>query len=144
MSEHKLPRKTLILWQIRIGIIAAFCLGGLTYYCRFFSWYLPVFIVAVILSLIILLWYLPALFKTYSVKYMNGAVVIESGVFIKVTHIMPFSKMIYTQSITSPLAKMFGLSAVILKAARSRILIPEINAEDVENFARILAEGESK
>ena len=67
--------------------------------------------------------------------------IIEKGVIIKTTHIMPFTKMIYTQSITTPIAKLFGLSAVTVKAARSRIIIPEIPAKDVEDFARALAEG---
>ena len=85
---------------------------------------------------------MPSLFKGYRIKYINGAVVIESGVIIKMTHIMPYSKMIYAESITSPLAKAMGLSAVILKAARSRILIPELPATDTAKFIKTLAEGE--
>lgn len=142
MVEHKLPQKTLILWQIRLIVVALLVLGGFTYICHRFSWYLPVSLLLWGLVLVLLIWYIPARFKTYRIKYINGAVVIESGVIIKTTHIMPFSKMIYTQSITTPLAKLFGLSAVTVKAARSRIVIPEIPAKDVEDFARALAEGE--
>lgn len=144
MSEHKLPQKTLLLWEIRIFILALLVLFCLYYNFSGVSWFLPVFITVAALFLFLLCFYIPALFKTYKVEYINGAVVIESGVFIKTTHIMPFSKMIYSQSITSPLARLFGLSAVVLKAARSRILIPEIPARDVEKFARLLAEGEEK
>lgn len=142
MVEHKLPKKTLLLWQIRIVIVGLLALGILNYTCHSFSW---CFIASLILSvffLALLLWYVPTLFKNYRIKYINGALIVESGVIIKTTHIMPFTKMIYTQSITTPLAKLFGLSAVTVKAARSRILIPEIAAKDVEDFARALAEGQ--
>lgn len=141
MSEQRLPSKTLILWQIRVVIIEIIILGILTRYFHTFSWFSPLIIALIILFSIALIWYVPALLKAYTIKYVNGAVVIESGVFIKVTHIMPFSKMIYTQSITTPIARFLGLSAVVLKAARSRLIIPELTAEDVEEFARVLAEG---
>lgn len=142
MVEEKLPFKTLILWQIRMIAIGLLGLGLLTYTCVGFSWYLTAALVLVVLFLVLSLWYVPALFKTYKISYINGAVVIEKGVIIKTTHVMPYSKMIYTQSITTPLAKLFGLSAVTLKAARSRIFIPEFPKERVEDFAKILAEGE--
>ena len=67
--------------------------------------------------------------------------VIESGVFIKITHILPYSKMIYTQTLTSPLARFFGLKAVTLKAARSQLLIPEVPEEEAEKFTTVLAEN---
>lgn len=142
MVEHKLPRKTLLLWQIRIIIIGFFVEGVFNYICRSFSWCLPASLVLAALFLLLLVWYVPTLFKTYRIKYINGALVVESGVIIKTTHIMPFTKMIYTQSIITPLAKLFGLSAVVVKAARSRILIPEIPIKDVEDFARALAEAQ--
>ena len=46
------------------------------------------------------------------------------------------------EALGTPLAKAMGLSAVILKAARSRILIPELPASDTAKFIKTLAEGE--
>lgn len=142
MVEEKLPIKTLILWQIRMIVAGLFGLGLLTYTCVGFSWYLSAALITIVFLLVLILWYVPAIFKSYKISYINGAVVIEKGVIIKTTHVMPYSKMIYTQSITTPLAKLFGLSAITLKAARSRIFIPEFPKEGVEEFARKLAEGE--
>ena len=69
---------------------------------------------------------------------------INRGVFIKTTHIMPFSRLVYAQSFATPLAKRMGLSALTLKAARSSIIIPELNAEDVDYYIDFLAkEGEA-
>lgn len=142
MTELKLPKKTLILWKVRITLLTLLFCGIFAFFCNNFVWFLPVLITVICLYEVMILWYIPCLFKTYVIKYINGAVVIESGVIIKITHIMPFSKMIYTESITSPLAKLMGLRAVVLKAARSRIVIPEIPETDAEKFVRSLAEAE--
>ena len=52
------------------------------------------------------------------------------------------TEMIYTETITSPLAKLMGIKALILKAARSRIIIPELPENEVLKFVTVLAEGE--
>ncbi len=142
MAELKLPRKTLSLWKIRTTVGVLLFFGVFSYFFHSLDLFLPVTIVIVCLYEALILWYFPALFKSYNIKYINGAVVIESGVIIKTTHIMPFSRMIYTESITSPLAKLMGLSAITLKAARSRILIPDLLQSEAERFVAALAEGE--
>jgi len=140
--ENKLPLKTLILWQIRILFLFAFLIAVLDLFCNNFDWCVLCIIALGCIYFILSLWYIPTLFKSYKITYINGAVVIEKGVIVKTTNIMPYSKMIYTQTITTPLARVFGLSAVALKAARSRIIIPEFPVAEVEKFAKLLAEGE--
>lgn len=140
--ELKLPMKTLDLWKIRLTIGVLLFFGLFSYFCHGYGWFLIATLVIICLYELAFFWYLPSLFKTYQIKYINGAVVIESGVFIKITHIMPYSKMIYTQTLTSPLARFFGLKAVTLKAARSQILIPEVPEEAAEKFTTALAENE--
>ena len=142
MSELKLSKKTLMLWKIRVTILTLLVLSVLAYFCHGYGWFLIAVLGLICLYEGIMLWYLPKLFKNYRLKYINGAVVIESGVIIKTTHIMPFSKMIYTETISSPLAKMMGIKALILKAARSRIIIPELPENEVLKFVTVLAEGE--
>ncbi len=142
MSELKLSKKTLMLWKIRVTVFTLLLLGVLAYFCHGHGWFLIVILALVCLYEGIMLWYLPKLFRNYRIKYINGAVVIESGVVLKTTHIMPFSKMIYTETITSPLAKLMGIKALSLKAARSRILIPELPEKEVVKFVTALAEGE--
>lgn len=142
MSELRLSKKTLMLWKIRVTVLALLLLGVLAYFCHGYGWFLIVILALVCLYEGVMLWYLPKLFRNYRIKYINGAVVIESGVVIKTTHIMPFSKMIYTETITSPLAKLMGIKALSLKAARSRILIPELPEKEVVKFVTAIAEGE--
>lgn len=140
--EFKLPKKTLDLWKVRLTIGVLLFFGLFSYFCHGYGWFLVVTLIIICLYELAFFWYLPSLFKTYQIKYINGAVVIESGVFIKITHIMPYTKMIYTQTLTSPLARFFGLKAVTLKAARSRLLIPEVPEEEAEKFTTVLAENE--
>ena len=57
---------------------------------------------------------------------------------------MPFSRLVYAQSFATPLAKKMGLAALTLKAARSSIIIPELNSADVNYFIEYLTkEGEA-
>ena len=140
--ELKLPKKTLDLWKIRLTIGVLLFFGLFSYFCHGYGWFLVVTLIIICLYEFAFFWYLPSLFKTYQIKYINGAVIIESGVFIKITHIMPYTKMIYTQTLTSPLARFFGLKAVTLKAARSRLLIPEIPEAEAERLTTVLAGNE--
>ena len=56
---------------------------------------------------------------------------------------MPFSRLVYAQSFATPLAKKMGLAALVLTAARSSIIIPELNEADVNYFIDFLTkEGE--
>ena len=55
---------------------------------------------------------------------------------------MPYKRMIYAQSFETPLARIFGIAAVRLKAARSYLLVAEIEKEAAQTIIDFLAEGE--
>lgn len=143
MKENALPKKTTLLWIIRtIGITLV--LVALCYY--FSSLFAFLKLVAVIVGIIGLLsatLYLPFFFKSYRIILSNDAVIVKYGIFIKVEHIMPYKRMIYAQSIATPLARALGIAAVRLKAARSYLLVAEIEKESVQSIIDFLAEGES-
>lgn len=144
MKENLLPKRTAFLWQIRIGgagLIFIIVLCGFSFLT---GWLFLAAAVLTALLAVLLFWYLPRYFKSYEILFPKGAVVINRGVFIKTTHIMPFSRLVYAQSFATPLAKRMGLAALTLKAARSRIIIPELNAFDVNYFIDFLTkEGEA-
>ena len=88
----------------------------------------------------------PPLFSThFSCLYrITKATPRTSQSMVMATHIMPFSRLVYAQSFATPLAKKMGLAALTLKAARSSIIIPELNAADVNYFIEYLTkEGEA-
>ena len=139
MKENQLPKKTVLLWQIRIGLIGIILLVGISAFGLLTRLVLiGTAVVAAILAFF-LFWYLPRYFKSYEILFPKGAVVINRGVFIKTTHIMPFSRLVYAQSYATPLAKRMGLAALTLKAARSSIIIPEFDAKDVDYYIDFLA-----
>ena len=134
MIENTLPKKALLLWRIRIFLLGIFLFAICLYFCTTFRWAVSVATVIGLLVLFMLFWYLPRFINSYKITIQESAVVIKSGVLIKSIHVMPFSRMIYTQTFTTPLAKKMGLTAVTLKAARSRIFLPEMTKEDAKAF----------
>ena len=138
MKENILPRRTAFLWQIRIGGAGFILIIVLCGFSFLTGWLFLAAAVLTALLAVLLFWYLPCYFKSYEILFPKGAVVINRGVLIKTTHIMPFSRLVYAQSFATPLAKRMGLAALTLKAARSRIIIPELNASDVNYFIDFL------
>ena len=95
-----------------------------------------------ILFTAIIFWYLPKLFKNCSCKIVNNTVILKIGVFFKTIHVFPLLRLIYSQTITTPLAKKMGLTCVSLKAARNRVFIPELSIKDAEDLMNFLSKGD--
>ena len=134
MNPDFLPEKTLRLWQLRIALLSGVPVLLCLWFLFWSRWLLLPALLLAALALWLIAWYLPRYFKSYDLRFPHGAVVIHRGVFIRTAHIMPFSKLIYVQSISTPLSKTMGLAALNLKAARSHLLIPEIPVQDAELF----------
>lgn len=139
MTVNKLPHRTLLLWQIRVAVIDFLILAVLLYFRWSFKWITSLYIIFSLFCLALIFWYLPRYISSYNISLIEGAVVIKSGVIVKSTQIMPHSKMIYTQTFTSPLANKMNITALSLKAARSRIFIPEMLKEDADALLNALS-----
>ena len=143
MREYKLPRKTLVLWQCRslaIGLL-------LTLFCLYFYFELkPFLIILLIIAVLFILFtflYLPLYFKSCMIRRTRDAVIIRSGVIFKNSHILPFSRLIYAETVTSPVARLMGLKAITLKAARKSLLVPELSVTDADLLVSELENGET-
>ena len=141
MTEKKLPVRTLLLWQIRVTVLFVLLGAVCLYFCSVYKWFWVLVTVITAVFLFVILWYLPRFIRNYRIKLIGEAVIIENGVFIKTTHIMPYSRMIYTKSFTTPLAKAIGLTSISLKAARSSIIMPEILVSDAVVLLKLLSKG---
>lgn len=139
--EGIVPRGTLRLWQLRIGIIAAVLLLILFRLCFVTLWILIPMALILSFAVIVMFWYLPLYFRCFKVIYDDGAFEIRRGVFFKVTLIMPYPRLIYVSAFSSPVARKMGLSGAVLKAARGFVIIPELEKEDIKGLIRI-ASGE--
>ena len=143
MKENKLPKRTTLLWQVRIMCVTLILVVGCLYFKSLFS---PLIIIAIAigaLGLFAAFIYLPFYFKSYRIYLSEEAVIVKFGILIKFEHIMPYKRMIYAQSIATPLAKKLGLASVRLKAARSYLFVVETEEESVKAIMDFLAEGES-
>ena len=142
LKENTLPKKTTWLWILRILLVTFILVALCLYFTSLFSFLKIAAIVIGVLGLITSFIYLPFFFKTYKIILSNDAVIVKFGIFIKAEHIMPYKRMIYAQSFESPLARVLGVAAVRLKAARSYLLVAEIEKESARAIIDFLAEGE--
>ena len=143
VKENTLPKRTSWLWFVRVIFITFILVALCFYFSPLFS---PLKIVAVIIGIIgVLLAFisLPFFFRTYKIILSKDVVIVKYGILIKVEHIMPYKRMIYAQSFETPLARILGVTAVRLKAARSYLLVAEIEKESAQEIIDFLAEGES-
>lgn len=144
MREYELPRKTLILWQFRslgLGLL----LTALSSY--FYFKLKPFLIILLIIAIIFVIFtfvYLPLFFKSCKIRCSKDAIIIRQGVIFKKTHILPFSRLIYTQTVTTPIARLLGLRAITLKAARNILFVPELLVSDAKAFLDELEVGEKR
>lgn len=136
-----LPQKTRILWQIRIVFAFALVCVAVALFSRFTLWFLlPAAIIAT-LGLAFAIIYVPFYFKSYKITVDDNSISITKGVIIRTTNIMPYPRLVFAQSFTTPLSSAMKMKCVMLKAARGWILIPEIeniNADYLLDNLRIM------
>ena len=121
-----LSKKTRALWQIRIVFAFALVFLAVVFFSRYTLWFLlPAAIIAT-LGLITAFIYLPFYFKSYKITVDENSISITKGVIIRTTNIMPYPRLVFAQSFTTPLSTVLKMKCVMLKAARGCILIPEI------------------
>lgn len=142
MKENTLPKKTTLLWQVRIIIITFILVAACLYFEPLFSFLKIAAIIIGIIGIILAFLYSPFFFKSYKIILSNDAVIVKFGIIVKIEHIMPYKRMIYAQSFETPLARIFGIAAVRLKAARSYLFVAEIEKEAAQTIIDFLAEGE--
>ncbi len=135
--ESRLPEKTLTLWQIRFTAVFAVLIGVLAFFLKYSKWlFIPISIIAV-LGAVFIIWFLPLYFKSFIITVNDTAIKVSRGVFFKLTNIMPYPRLVFAQSFSTPVARRFGLTGVTLRAARGLLVIPEMNIDD----AKVLLDG---
>lgn len=127
-----LPKKTRFLWQLRIFFAFAILCAVVAFFSRYTLWFLlPAAIIAT-LGLCFAFVYVPFYFKSYKIAVDENSISITKGVIIKTIQIMPYPRLVFAQSFTTPLSAAMRMKCVMLKAARGWMLIPEIDNVDAE------------
>ena len=119
-----LPTKTKTLWQIRFVCAMVFLCFMSFLFGQNARWYL-IFIILTLGSSIAFI-YLPLYLKSYKITVDTAFISVSKGIIIKSTNIMPYPRLIYAQSYTTPLASLFKMKIILLKAARGWIFVPEM------------------
>lgn len=142
MEIKTLPKRTLLLWQLRCMAVGVLCVLLCLFFSKNIAFLNPVAFILAVTTLVIIVWYLPAFFKSYEIVLKGEAIIINYGVLIKVSHIMPYSRLIYAQSFATPLARLMRISTLTLKAARGWIIIPEIGSNAAKEVINSLSREE--
>lgn len=133
------PKKTLLLWQLRLMAILVVFIAVTSWLWVFAKYLTYIIITAAFIAGLLAFVYLPKYVKTYSITLRQKALIIKSGVFITHERIMPFPRLLYTEQLQTPLAASFGLSALLLKATRSAVVVIEINKADIEKIIEAIS-----
>lgn len=142
LKEYHVSKKALTLWRLRACIIGLILILTSIMLTMRYRWLIFADILIFILIFIAVFWYLPKLFNSCSCKIVNNTVILKIGVFFKTTHVFPLLRLIYSQTITTPLSKILGVTCVSLKAARNRVFIPELSVKDAEDLMNFLSYGD--
>ena len=124
-----LSRKTRLLWQIRIILAFMILCAAVAFFSQYSLWFLLPAVIIAALGLGVAFVYIPFYFKTYKISVDETSIIISKGIIIKTTDIMPFPRLVFAQTFTTPIASLMKLKCVMLKAARGWVMIPEIERE---------------
>ncbi len=133
-----LPRRTRVLWQMRITFAFAVLCGLVAFFSRYTLWFLLPAAIIAMLGLAFAFIYVPFYFKSYRIFVDENSIIITKGLIIKTTQIMPFPRLVFAQSFTTPLSQLMKMKCVLLKAARGWMLIPEIENENADYMLKNL------
>ena len=122
-----LGRKTKTLWQIRAGVLFLLLSCAFLFFLRYSPYYFIPLSVFAVIGVLAVFWYLPKFFSKYSIFVGENSVVVTRGVFIETSHIFPLKRLVFAGGYSSPVARMFGLKGITLRAARANVFIPEID-----------------
>lgn len=127
-----LPQKTKTIWQIRIVFALSFLCFLIALFGHNYSWILLLLVPITVMGLLITFVYLPFYFKSYKITVNEEFISISKGVIFKAVYIMPYPRLIFAQSVTTPLSSLFKMKIILLKAARGWIFVPEIENTSAE------------
>lgn len=142
MKEYIPPKKTLHIVQIRVFIALAL-LVAITSWVWFLTPYISVAIaVALVIAVVLNFIYLPIYFKNYSLSVNENAIIIKSGVLLRHERIIPFPRLVFAERQKTILARAFGVSSLILRAARAVSFTAEFSDKDIEEILGAVSKWE--
>lgn len=139
MKVYKPNKRILIMWHLRTCLVLL-AVSLLTLWVWFLTVYFSIVIgAAIFLAVVFNFVYLPLFFKSYSLTVDENAIIIKRGVIIKRESIMPQPRLVYAEQITTPLARMFSVSAIAFRATRAVTVTAELDKSDIAEILEVVA-----
>ena len=140
MRQFSISPKAIRVWKIELYflLIVFSVLSGF-----FFAVYRPLGVIfeAAVLAAFFTAWlfYLPRRLRRHRITLNENAVMVQRGVFIRMTYVMPYPRLIYAQRYSTPLGRLFGLAGIRLKAARGALTLPLLEESDLKAILDLLS-----
>ena len=132
--EYTIEKKTVRLWQTRVTVAAVLTVALLLLLSSYSLYFLIPAAVCLCFWAAAVFWYIPAFFKKYSVFVGKNAVIVQHGVIITTSHIMPYKRLVFAGSYQTPLSRLMGLKGVVLRAARANLVVAEMDRVAAERL----------
>ena len=130
-----LPKKTLYIWQIRLGV-----LGIMVAFVSIFV-DLTVTVIAVTVFFAVDFLLLPLWYKSFEIGIDKGLLILSYGLIFRTTYLLPLSKVIYIKLYKTPLNRAFSLCFSVLKTVKGFLILPEMDDKDIK-YIKQLIDGE--
>lgn len=139
----ELDKKVLLYWRFTAAVLFAAVFSAFALILSdYFYVCIAVCGAVFTLSLVVLLLYLPRLWRSEAVLVEKTGIVCRKGIITKREYTYPRARMVYIQRIKPPLAGCFGLEMIIIKGVGHSLILPPMTHEQSVIFRRAVQKGE--
>lgn len=139
----ELDKKVLLYWRFTAAVLFAAVFSALALTLSdYFYVCIAVCGTVLTLSIVVLLLYLPRLWRSEAVLIENGRIVCQKGIVIKREYIYPQARLIYVQRLKPPLAGCFGLEMLIIKGVGHSLVLPPMTHSQSVVFRRAVQQDD--
>lgn len=127
-NEYKMCVKSILIYRIRIIIVAVICAFLCGMLIAFFP--LPAFVISILIGIILIVIFFPycsMLYKSCRIYISDKQIRIEKGVIFLQMYCTSVDNIIYIGKITTPLQRIFKIFTICLYTKSGKIYIPNIN-----------------
>ncbi|MGN0551155.1 MAG: PH domain-containing protein [Acutalibacteraceae bacterium] len=140
MEKIKLSPYAVLIWRLRataVIILCAFALGAVFVFNQALAVALGIF--TVIIYILVMLLYIPLLYKSYYYTVENGAIEINKGVIIKKRCKIFANRVQYTRTAQTPAQKYKNVCSVIFFTAGAAVTLACVSTEQAKALGEFYA-----
>lgn len=142
MQYEKLPRRSLVIWEIASVVLYAVLFWLIWNLIPSYTvvWYVVLWLIGA-LSLLTAVLYLPLLYLNIGYAIKKDQVVLTSGVFVHKNYVMRRDRISFVTRYTTPLDRFLRVSGVVLSAPGSQLMLLFIDSERAKQIVERINQG---